>query len=205
MKALTTRQQQILDFIRDTVSTGGVPPTLREICVHFGFKSVKAASDHVAALRRKGYIGGEFHQARSLRLTTVLDKHKKPTADIPILGSIPAGPAEDLAEGASGCLTADIASLGIKRDARTFALKVKDDSLSDLHVCKGDIVVCQFATAPREGDIVAASVDGKTVLRAWGNLRGKAVLTLPGAKTKPIAVDDVIIQGPVVALVRNRV
>lgn len=122
MKALTKRQQEVLDYIRDRVSTIGIPPSLREICQHFGFASVKAASDHVHALRRKGYLEDVNHRARSLRVVSPLNVHRKPVRDIPIMGTIPAGPPEDLAESAEGCLTADIASLGIKQDARTFAL-----------------------------------------------------------------------------------
>lgn len=205
MKALTQRQQQVLDFIRDTVSTVGIPPSLREICQHFGFKSVKAASDHIHALRRKGFIEGQSHLARSLRLVSPLNKHKKPVADVPIVGTIPAGPPEDIAESAEGCLTADIGSLGIKANARTFALKVKDDSLAALHVCKGDVVVCQFGRTPKEDDVVAALVEGKSVLRVWGKERGRAVLTLPGNKTRPVPAEDVVVQGPVVALMRSRV
>lgn len=205
MKMLTQRQQQVLDFIRNTVSTVGIPPSLREICQHFGFKSVKAASDHVGALRRKGVIAGESHQARSLRLSTLLDKHKKPVRDIPILGCIPAGLPEDIEENAEGCVTADIGSLGIKKDARTFALRVRYNSLQPIHVCKGDLVVCQFGKAPQDDDIVATMVNGKAALRVCGKERGKAVLTLPGTKVKPLPADGLVIQGPMVALVRNRV
>jgi repressor LexA len=202
MKSLTTRQQAVLDFIRDTVTCGGVPPSLREICHHFGFSSVKAAANHVSALRRKGYLEEAHHVARSLRLKSPLDPLRKRTVDIPVLGTVPAGFPEDLQESLEGCLTADVASLGIKANARTFALKVPDDSLSSLHVCKGDTVICQFGQRPREGDIVAALVDGESVLRVWGERRGKPMLLLPGSTVKPVPAADLVIQGPMIALIR---
>ncbi|MCZ7636236.1 MAG: hypothetical protein M5U12_09495 [Verrucomicrobia bacterium] len=70
MKPLTLRQQEVLEFVQTTQQRSGSAPTLREIAAHFRFRSVKAAADHVTALRRKGVLAGEARRARSLRVVS---------------------------------------------------------------------------------------------------------------------------------------
>ncbi|MCP5523314.1 MAG: repressor LexA [Verrucomicrobiales bacterium] len=205
MKALTKRQQQVMDFIRDTVQTVGIPPSLREICTHFDFKSVKAASDHVAALRRKGLIVGKSHQARSLQIVSPLQDHKKPTRDVPIFGSIAAGLPEDQMQNAEGCLTADLDALGVKSGARLFALKVRGDSMIGRHICPGDLAVFEHGKNPRNGDVVAALIDGETTLKTYVQERGKKPhLKAENPKySKLIPAAELVIQGVMVSLVRK--
>ena len=70
MKPLTDRQQEVLEFVRAVIAQAGVAPTLREIAAQFRFRSVKAAADHVAALRRKGALTGVPRRARALQIVT---------------------------------------------------------------------------------------------------------------------------------------
>jgi repressor LexA len=127
MNRLTRRQQQIFDFIQRHQAADGMAPTFREIAAHFGFRSPRAASDHVDALRKKGFVQGTAGLARSLRI--VPSPSRKPVADIPLFGSIPAGFADKRDQEARGCVSVDIGTLGIKPTARTFALEVRGDSM----------------------------------------------------------------------------
>lgn len=205
MKGLTKRQQQVLDFIRDTVQNSGIPPSLREICDHFGFRSVKAASDHVSALRRKGAIAARSHQARSLQIISPLQNLRKPVKDIPLFGTIPAGPPDECLQEAEGCVSADIDSLGIKRSSRTFALRVKGDSMIGRHICQGDVVVLEHGKNPRNGDVVAALIDNESTLKTFVQEKGKpAHLKAENprySKLRPAA--ELVIQGVMVGLVRK--
>ena len=72
MAELTKRQRQVLDFIQFQQRTGETAPTLREIAAHFGFKSSRAAADHLDALKRKGVLQSEKRKARSLRVISPL-------------------------------------------------------------------------------------------------------------------------------------
>ena len=58
-RALTARQQSILDWLRDEIDRRGMPPTIREIGEEFGIRSTKGVEDHLAALERKGSIRRE--------------------------------------------------------------------------------------------------------------------------------------------------
>lgn len=69
---LTPRQQEILDFIKNTLEVLGAPPTRVEIASAFGFASPNAAEDHLKALAKKGAITLEPGSARGIRLVEQL-------------------------------------------------------------------------------------------------------------------------------------
>ena len=94
------------------------------------------------------------------------ETHRGEIADMPIYGEIAAGMAQDAEPEREGCISIDIATLGIPRHARTFALRVRGDSMIDAHICSGDTVILEFRE-PRKGDIVAALIDGETTLKRY--------------------------------------
>src|SRR5439155_742685 len=124
MTELTKRQRQVLDFVQSVHRAGGSSPTLREIAAHFGFKSSRAAADHVGALKRKGLLESDTGKARTLRVTSPLAKLRSRMADIPLFGSIPAGLAQSREQEAEGCVSVDVESIGFKPTRNTFALRV---------------------------------------------------------------------------------
>lgn len=68
MKALTARQQQVYDLVRDHISQTGMPPTRAEIAASLGFRSPNAAEEHLKALARKGVIEIVSGASRGIRL-----------------------------------------------------------------------------------------------------------------------------------------
>ncbi|MBM3882797.1 MAG: repressor LexA [Verrucomicrobia bacterium] len=205
MKTLTPRQLQVLGFIQAQIERLGVPPTFREIASHFRFRSVKAAVDHVAALRRKGVLAGERRRARALRPLSPWQALRRPMAHIPLFGSIPAGRAEDRGQETSGCVSVDIESLGIRPTARTFALRVRGDSMIGRHICDGDYVVFEHGKTPRPGDVVAALIDNESTLKTFVQERNQApYLRAENPKYPQLhPVGELVIQGVMVGLLRR--
>ena len=68
----------------------------------------------------------------------------------------------------------------------------------------GDVVVCEHGVQPRQGDVVAALVDGASVLRVWSMQSGRPVLRCPDGETPPVSAGDLVIQGVAVQVVRSR-
>jgi repressor LexA len=102
MQGLTDRQQQVLRYIRDSITERGYPPTLREIGAHMGIRSTNGVNDHLRALERKGYLTREDMKSRALRPTHLdglgdspaNDAHSAADAEsisVPLLGRIAAG------------------------------------------------------------------------------------------------------------------
>ncbi len=198
---LTHRQQEILDYLRKSQREEGLMPTTRDIQRSFGFASQTAAMSHLRALERKGAIQRLPGKARAVIFPDELDRGE--ILDIPIYGNIAAGMAQDVEQERQGCISIDITALGIPRNARTFALKVRGDSMIDAHICNGDTVILEFRE-PRKGDIVAALIDGETTLKRYLVDHGKPFLRAENADYPDLLpAQELIIQGVLVALLRH--
>ena len=202
---LTKRQQQILDLIRSWQEASGQPPSLREIAKHFRFRSVTAAADHIRALIKKGIVKHQPGLARSLQVTTPFDALRSTVVDIPVYGAIPAGFAAEEKQEATGCISVDVESLGIRPTARTFALQVRGDSMIGKHIVDGDYAVFEHGVTPRPGNVVAALIDNESTLKTFLTERGKPYLKAENPKyPKLIPATELVIQGVMVALLRKR-
>ncbi|MGJ8671423.1 transcriptional repressor LexA [Rubritalea sp.] len=200
-KELTKRQIEVYEYLKREMRVTGVMPSSRDIQEFFGFASQTAAMNHLRALEKKGVIQRIPGKARAVALVEELDREE--IVDIPVYGSIAAGMAQDTQEEQEGCLSIDIRSLGIPRNARTFALKVRGDSMIDAHICNGDTVVLEFRE-PRRGDVVAALIDGETTLKSYVIENGKPFLRAENEMFPDlIPARELIIQGVMVALLRN--
>ncbi|MFO1514171.1 MAG: transcriptional repressor LexA [Verrucomicrobiota bacterium] len=203
MIGLTKRQGQVLDFVRAEIADNRVAPTVREIGARFKFSS-RAAADHLAVLKRKGFLQSEPGKARSLRPVSPLAKLRTRIVDIPLFGSIPAGLPQTREQDAEGCVSVDVESIGIKPTRQTFALRVKGDSMIGQHICDGDIVVLEFGPEPRHGQIVAAYIDGASTLKTFIVRNGKPYLRAENPKYPDlIPAEELTIQGVFKALIRK--
>ncbi len=198
---LTYRQQEILDYLRTSQRKTGIMPSTREIQHFFKFASQTAAMSHLRALERKGVIQRLPGKARAVIFPEELDRGE--IVDIPVFGSIAAGMAQEVEQDRQGCISIDIASLGLPRHARTFALKVRGNSMIDAHICNGDTVILEFRE-PRKGDIVAALIDGETTLKRYLMEKGKPFLRAENEDYPDlIPARELVIQGVMIALLRQ--
>src|SRR3954469_19293633 len=158
---LTDRQRNVLQFIQHEQREKGVTPSTREIQTHFGFASQTSVMQYIAALERKGFLNRQARKARAL--ITPLQKVR--ITDVPIYGAIAAGMPTDTEQMAEGHVSIDADSINASRGGKTFALRVRGDSMVDAHVLDGDIVILEDRKDARDGDIVAALIDGETTLK----------------------------------------
>ena len=95
--------------------------------------------------------------------------------DIPLLGVIPAGYPSDQEQQSDRCLSIDEDALQLPKNARTFALEVRGDSMIDAHIVAGDVVIMELRD-PTHRDIVAPLIDGETTLKRFLVHKGKPFL-----------------------------
>jgi len=194
---LTEIQSDILRFIEKRHDEGASAPTCREICDCFGFKSPKAATDHLNALEKKGYIVRDRKQARGIRLL-----HR--SNDIPLLGEIPAGVPIEAIPDSSTRFNLDLESFGIGNRKNAFALTVKGDSMEGRHIFDGDIVLLDGSATPEHQNVVAALIDNETTLKTFLRRDGKAWLHAENPRyPDPIPAWDLKIQGVACAIIRR--
>ena len=122
---------------------------------------------------------------------------------IAVLGQVTAGRPATNDESESGCIAVDLSSIGVSSNARTFALRVRGDSMNGAHILNGDTIVLEMKT-PHDGAIVAALVDGECTLKRYFMRRGVPFLKAENPKyADVIPARELVIQGVVVAVFRK--
>ncbi|MEP6777883.1 MAG: transcriptional repressor LexA [Chthoniobacterales bacterium] len=198
---LTERQRGILEFIQLEQREKGITPSTREIQQHFGFASQTSVMQYLATLERKGFLDRHARKARAL-ITPV---QKVRITDIPIYGQIPAGMATLTEQTIEGHVSLDTRSVNASRNGRTFALRVRGDSMINAHILDSDIVILEDRKDVRNGDIVAALIDGETTLKRYVTEHGRPYLKAENPFYPDLVpARELLIQGVLVSLVRKQ-
>ena len=155
---LTTRQQEIWQFLADYVDEHGYPPTVREIGDAVGLASPSTVHAHLANLERAGLLRRDPTKPRAIELVgrrrEAEPASRTPAPTLPLVGRIAAG-SPLLAEEAIEDEIAVPEPLG--RDA-DFLLRVTGDSMIEVGILDGDVVVVRRQDDARNGDVVVALV-----------------------------------------------
>jgi repressor LexA len=198
---LTDRQRSILDFIQNEQREKGITPSTREIQKHFRFASQTSVMQYIAALERKGFLDRHARKARAL-ITPV---QKVRITDVPIYGQIPAGMATLTEQTVEGHVSLDTRSANVSKGSKTFALRVRGDSMIDAHILDGDIVILEDRKDVQSGNIVAALIDGETTLKRYVMEHGRPYLKAENSRYPNLTpARELRIQGVVVSLVRKQ-
>ncbi len=198
---LTTRQRSVLEFIQNEQREKGLTPSTREIQGHFGFASQTSVMQYIATLEKKGFLSRQARKARAL----IMPHQKMGITDIPIYGQIPAGMAETAEENIEGHVSLDRETVNASRNSRTFALRVRGDSMIDAHILDGDIVILEDRKTARHGDIVAALIDGETTLKRYVVDRGRPYLKAENPRYPDLRpARELRIQGVMASLMRKQ-
>ena len=195
---LTSRQEQVLDVIRQYLADTGYPPTRADIARELGFKSANAAEEHLRALARKGAIEMIAGASRGIRLTE--------STGLPIVGRVAAGSPilatehiEDYCE-----LSAQFFS-----PPADFLLRVAGDSMKDAGILDGDLLAVHNTSTARDGQIVVARIEDEVTVKRLQRVGAHSLQLLPeNVDFDPIEVDlrttDCSIEGISVGVIRQQ-
>jgi len=171
MQGLTKRQEQTLDFIRQSIEDRGYPPTLREIGEHMGIRSTNGVNDHLRALERKGYLTREDMKSRALKL--VEDQAPPPAnnksgadddlIEVRVLGRVAAGLPLYAEENVIDTVRVDRMLVRGGRDV--FGLRVTGDSMNDAGILSGDYIFVKKQSTADRGDIVVALIGDEATVK----------------------------------------
>ena len=199
---LTDRQMEVLKYIRESISSKGYPPTLREIGEFLGIKSTNGVNDHLKALEKKGYLAREDLKSRALRPIDWpvgdRDDDSEPVLprgviepsgdwiDVPIVGRVAAGAPLLAVENVEDSVKVDRFFLGSNREV--FALKVKGDSMIEDGIHDGDFIFVKKQMSASRGDIVVAMIEDEATVKRYFP-EGDTIRFQPAnSRMKPIIV-----------------
>ncbi len=198
MKALTARQQQVYDLIRDHINQTGMPPTRAEIAAQLGFRSPNAAEEHLKALARKGVIEIVSGASRGIRL--MMEEEE----GLPLIGRVAAGEPLLAEEHIEGHYKVDPE---LFKPGADFLLRVRGMSMKDIGIMDGDLLAVHKTQDVRNGQVVVARIDDEVTVKRLKK-QGNIVHLLPeNGEFQPIVVDlrlqTLSIEGLAVGVIRN--
>lgn len=209
---LTERQRTILDVIRQSVTSRGYPPSIREIGDAVGLTSTSSVAHQLRTLERKGYLRRDPNRPRAVDVRGSEDSPPAVVTDVagsdalpaptyvPVLGRIAAG-GPILAEEA----VEDLFPLPreLVGEGSLFLLKVVGESMVDAAICDGDWVVVRQQNVADNGDIVAAMIDGEATVKTFKRTGGQVWLMPHNPLFDPIPGNDAAVLGKVVTVIRK--
>jgi len=196
-KALTARQREALECIRQSCLERGFGPTIREIAESMGIMSPNGVMVHLRALQRKGHIERSANLSRSIQLT--VDPRTR-ASGIPLIGNIAAGLPVEANEQDERL---DLQGLFGNKPGN-WALRVTGQSMVDAHIDDGDYVIVRSTATARKGDIaVVRTGEGDATLKYWFPEKNRIRLQPANSSMKPIYVKSAEVLGVVVGVVRK--
>jgi len=204
-KHLTARQQEIFDFVKNHISTTGMPPTRVEIAREIGFKSPNAAEEHLKALARKGYIEMLSGTSRGIRIL-VNDEDEAANDDgLPLIGRVAAGEPILAEQHIEGTYHVDPTMFKPQAD---FLLKVYGQSMKDIGILDGDLLAVHSTKDVRNGQVVVARIEDEVTVKRLERKGSIIYLHAENEEFAPIVVDltqrpHFEIEGIAVGIIRN--
>ena len=160
MKKLTDAQEVIYRFILKQQEQNGYPPTVREICDGVGLTSPASVHRYLRILMDRGLLIGDPNKKRAYAVAV---KPSVGSETIPLLGKVAAGVPIGALENREDAFPIPSLLLHHSDQDDTFMLRVQGESMYDAGIHDRDIIVVQQNSAPTDGDIVVARVDGEDV------------------------------------------
>lgn len=208
-EVLTTRQREILDYLRKMVREKAYPPTVREIGLAIGLSSSSTVQNHLNTLERKGYIKRDAAKSRAIEITDKEGDRRHGsgsgrTVFLPIVGNVAAGTpvlaeqnVEDRVEMSGELFGED-----------SYLLRVRGDSMINAGIMDGDLVAVKPGREASNGQVVVARIENAetgegeaTVKRFFRDANGYR-LEAENPAYAPIQARDLTIEGLVVGVLR---
>lgn len=197
---ITAKQQEILEYIKETILKKGYPPAVREICEAVHLKSTSSVHSHLETLEENGYIRRDPTKPRTIEiLDDCFNLTRREVVNVPLIGSIAAGQPLLAQENIENYFPIPAEVLP---NADTFMLKVKGESMVNAGIFDGDQIIVSSQSCAENGDIVVALLEDSATVKRFYKEDGHYRLQPENDFMEPIICDNVQILGKVIGLLR---
>ena len=197
---ISPKQQEILEYIKSQILERGFPPAVRDICEAVHLKSTSSVHSHLETLEKNGYIRRDPTKPRAIE---ILDESfnftRKEMVNVPMVGRVAAGEPLLAEQNVENYFPIPMEFMP---NNQTFMLRVKGDSMINIGIFDGDLVLVEQRQTARNGEVIVALVeDGATVKRFFKE-EGVFRLQPENDALDPIIVKEVQILGKVIGVFR---
>lgn len=197
---ISSKQREILEYIKQEILNKGYPPAVREICEAVHLKSTSSVHSHLETLEKNGYIRRDPTKPRAIE---IIDDNfnltRREVVNVPIIGQVAAGQPLLAVENIENYFPIPTEFMP---NAETFMLKVKGDSMINAGIFDGDKILVQKQPDAQNGDIVVALVDDSATVKTFYKEDGHYRLQPENDTMDPIIVNECAILGKVFGIMR---
>lgn len=192
---LNETQQRIYEYLAEQAQYGRVP-SVREICQKVGLKSTGSVQRYLEKLEEAGYIERKSQTSRSIRIVG----ERQPVVQVPLIGTVTAGMPILATESIEGY----VPFAGTPDETKSmFALRVRGDSMINAGIFNNDIIIAEKTPVAENGTIVVALIEDEATVKRFYKEKGHFRLQPENDDYAPIILDEVIILGKVISLIRT--
>lgn len=200
MDALTDKQKEIFNVIKDSILNKGYPPSVREIGELVGLKSTSSVHAHLNSLEKKGYIRKDPTKPRTIEITDdSFNLTRREVVNVPMVGTVAAGMPILASENITDYFPIPSELLP---NTDIFMLKVKGDSMINVGIHDGDQIIVSKQNTAKNGDIIVALVEDSATVKTFYKEKNFYRLQPENDFMEPILVKEVSILGKVIGLFR---
>lgn len=197
---ISTKQKEILEYIKAQIVNKGYPPAVREICEAVKLKSTSSVHSHLETLEKNGYIRRDPTKPRAIEIVDDgFNLSRREIVNVPIVGVVTAGQPILAVENIEGYFPMPAEEMP---NAETFMLRVKGDSMINAGIFNGDKVLVLKTPTAENGDKVVALIDDSVTVKTFYKENGHFRLQPENDTMDPIIVDELSILGKVIGLFR---
>ena len=204
MEQLTDKQEKILTVIKKFIAENGYAPTIRELCNLCGLSSTATMFVHLKNLTNKGYIKQTENKFRTIELNVPNEysKNNDSVVEVPLLGKIAAGNPIEAIENPDNYFS--LPKELIPQNNEVFTLEVNGESMINVGIFDGDIVIVKKQNVANNGEIVVALTDENEVtLKRFYKEKDHIRLQPENDFLDPIILPNVKILGKAIGLYRK--
>ena len=197
---ITAKQSEILEYIKSQIINKGYPPSVRDICEAVHLKSTSSVHAHLETLEKNGYIRRDPTKPRAIE---IIDDNfnltRREGVNVPLIGQVAAGQPILAVENITNYFPIPAEFLN---NSETFMLNVKGDSMSNMGIYDGDMIIVRRQQTADNGEVIVALVDDSATVKRFYKEDGHYRLQPENDFMDPIIVDNVEIVGKVIGLIR---
>lgn len=197
---ISAKQREILEYMKQEILNKGYPPTVRELCDAVNLKSTSSIHSHLETLEKNGYIRRDPSKPRAIEIVDDnFNLTRREMVNVPVVGSIAAGQPLLAVQNIDNYFPVPSEYMP---NQETFMLKVKGDSMINVGIFQGDIILVKRQNTAKNGDIVAALIDDSATVKTFYKEADHIRLQPENDSMDPILVPDCQILGVVFGVFR---